>query len=228
MPVIRETGQPIDLFAAVPKVELQDHQRYNYDAALRNRFSTIAQMDDPANAMSAVRAQTAQDQRYQDALRSMQVRGIEGQGQGLSNPVKPGSAYDPLGGGMKPTFGYGQHYNNPKLAAGAGTDSHRGLDWAVPVGTPIRSPLGGTVLSAGFGKTGFGNEIRVQFDNGTYGIFAHMSGFNVKPGQKITPGMLMGASGKSGNVSGAHFHFEARTDLNDPGTAFDPSSWFGW
>lgn len=222
----RQTGEPIDLFAATPKVQLQDHTRYNYDAALRNRFSTISEYDDPANALSAIRAQDRMTSQYQNALRSMQQRGIAGQGQDLANPVKAGSAYNPIGG--RPSFGFGQHYNNPKLAAGAGTDSHRGLDWAVPVGTPIRSPLGGVVLSARAGNTGFGNEIRVEFDNGTYGIFGHLSGFNVKPGQRITPGMLMGASGRSGNVSGAHFHFEARTRLNDPSSAFDPSSWFGF
>ena len=223
---IRQTGEPIDLFAATPKVQLEDHRRYNYDAALRNRLPTVAGFDDSANALSAVRAQERMSEQYQNALRGMQARGIAGQGQGLSNPVKPDSAYAPING--KPSFGFGAHYNNPKLASGAGTDSHRGLDWAVPVGTPIKSPLGGVVLSAGFGKTGFGNEIRVEFDNGTYGIFGHLSGFNVKPGQRITPGMLVGASGNTGNTSGPHFHFEARTKLNDPGSAFDPSSWFGW
>lgn len=224
---IRQTGEPIDLFAAVPKVQLDQHRRYNYDAALRNRLPTVAEFDDSANALSAARAQERMSSQYQNALRGIQERGIAGQTGNLSNPVKPGSAYDPVNG-MKPTFGFGARYNNPKLAKGAGTDSHRGLDWAVPVGTPIKSPLGGVVLSAGFGKTGFGNEIRVEFDNGTYGIFGHLSGFNVKPGQRITPGTLMGASGRSGNVSGAHFHFEARTKLDDPNSAFNPSSWFGW
>lgn len=227
MPVIRQTGEPIDLFAATPKVQLEDHRRYNYDAALRNRLSTVAEFDDSANALSAMRAQEAQRNRYQSSMDSIQAAYLQGQGQGVGSPVKAGSAWDPIGS-KQPSFGFGERYNNPRLAKGAGTATHRGLDWAVPIGTPVRSPLGGTVISAGPGNTGFGNEVRVQFDNGTFGIFGHLSGWNVKPGQRIPGGFYVGKSGDSGNVSGAHFHFEARRELNNPSSAFDPSSWFGW
>lgn len=109
---------------------------------------------------------------------------------------------------------------------------HKGRDYGVKEGTPITSTISGalTFLSGG----DYGNNARIQTDDGYTLIFAHLSAFgadkNGKVGQKIQikPGQIIGYSGHSGlNVSsgggtGSHLHFEVR---NQEGIAIDPTKW---
>src|SRR6478735_1896934 len=96
----------------------------------------------------------------------------------------------------------------------------------------VPSPAAGGVIEAllDTGNKGFGKNVRVKFDNGSYGIFGHLSSWlgNLKVGSKFTGGSQLGYTGNSGDSSGDHLHFETRWNLYDPGTSFDPSSWFGW
>jgi murein DD-endopeptidase MepM/ murein hydrolase activator NlpD len=91
---------------------------------------------------------------------------------------------------------------------------HTGADYAVPVGTRIVAAAPGKVVAAnaqGAGKgRAFGKAVVIQ--HGKYqGLYAHLSRISVRPGQTVKAGDLVGYSGATGNVSGPHLHFEART-----------------
>ena len=104
---------------------------------------------------------------------------------------------------------------------------HRALDIAVPVGTPVVASMPGSVIRAGWDRTGFGNHIRLAYQNGTYMILGHLSRIVAKEGQKVAAGQLVGYSGNTGRSTGPHVHVEMRRSPYDPSTAFDFSkSWY--
>lgn len=100
---------------------------------------------------------------------------------------------------------------------------HAGIDYAVPVGTPVRAPAAGTIDVAGE-KQGYGNAIYINFGGGTTARFGHLSKFNVKPGDRVEAGDVIGYSGGApgtpgaGRSTGAHLHYEVRQG----GKAVDP------
>lgn len=86
---------------------------------------------------------------------------------------------------------------------------HGGVDIAVPVGTPIPATIDGTVIQVqDQGDTDYGKEIVVQGSDGLLRRYGHLSQFNVKPGQQITAGNILGLSGSTGRSSGPHLHVE--------------------
>lgn len=93
---------------------------------------------------------------------------------------------------------------------------HAGIDYAVPVGTPVRAPAAGVVDVAGQ-RQGYGNAIYINFGGGTSARFGHLSKFNVKPGDRVEAGDIIGLSGGapgaegSGRSTGAHLHYEVRS-----------------
>lgn len=84
---------------------------------------------------------------------------------------------------------------------------HRGVDFAVPVGTPIRAMAGGRVRFAGV-QSGYGNVIWIDHGGAVLTVYAHLSQIQVNTGQSVSPQQVIGLSGQSGNVTGAHLHFE--------------------
>jgi murein DD-endopeptidase MepM/ murein hydrolase activator NlpD len=101
--------------------------------------------------------------------------------------------------------------------------THGGIDYAVPVGTPVRAPAAGTIDVAG-ARGALGNAIYINFGGGTTGRFGHLSKFNVKPGDTVDAGDIIGYTGGargepgSGRSTGAHLHYEVRRN----GKAVDP------
>lgn len=98
---------------------------------------------------------------------------------------------------------------------------HHGIDWGVPTGTPVRASRSGKVVVAGWSTTGFGNHIRIDIGNGVIEIYGHLSQLNVRVGQTVRAGDVIGKSGSTGNSTGPHLHFEVRKG----GTAVDPASY---
>jgi murein DD-endopeptidase MepM/ murein hydrolase activator NlpD len=88
--------------------------------------------------------------------------------------------------------------------------SHAGIDFVVPVGTPVTTAGPGTVVTAGPGGA-YGNQVVIRHEDGVYTQYAHLSRVSVKAGQTLAGGAQIGLSGATGNVSGPHLHFEART-----------------
>ncbi|MEU9082560.1 M23 family metallopeptidase [Streptomyces sp. NPDC048357] len=102
---------------------------------------------------------------------------------------------------------------------------HSGQDFAVPVGTSVKSAAAGTVVKAGPNGGGdgpaYGNAIVIKHANNTYSQYAHLSKIQVKIGQKVAASQRIALSGNTGNSSGPHLHFEIRTTPNY-GSAVNP------
>jgi murein DD-endopeptidase MepM/ murein hydrolase activator NlpD len=98
---------------------------------------------------------------------------------------------------------------------------HEGDDFGTPVGTPLRSLSSGTVVFAGV-QGGYGNKVEVKFWDGTVAFYGHMSKVDVKAGQKLTPGQVVGLSGNTGHSTGPHLHLEIHPNGGD---AIDPKPW---
>lgn len=86
---------------------------------------------------------------------------------------------------------------------------HRGIDIAVPVGTPVRTTISGQVIYAGWNNQGYGNLVIVE--NGPWRTYyAHLSEIPVRVGQWVEAGEVIGLSGNTGNSTGPHLHYEVR------------------
>ncbi|MPY49369.1 M23 family metallopeptidase [Streptomyces acidicola] len=98
--------------------------------------------------------------------------------------------------------------------------SHTGIDFHASSGTVVRAVGSGTVVEAGWGGA-YGNNIVIKMHDGTYTQYGHLSSIGVSVGQTVTPGRQIGLSGATGNVTGPHLHFEARTTA-EYGSDMDP------
>ncbi|GAA3143863.1 M23 family metallopeptidase [Streptomyces rameus] len=98
--------------------------------------------------------------------------------------------------------------------------SHTGIDFHAASGTTVHAVGSGTVVSTGWGGA-YGNQIVIRMADGMYTQYGHLSSIGVTVGQKVVPGQQIGLSGATGNVTGPHLHFEART-TPDYGSDVDP------
>jgi murein DD-endopeptidase MepM/ murein hydrolase activator NlpD len=101
--------------------------------------------------------------------------------------------------------------------------SHTGIDFHAASGTPVHAVGLGTVVEAGWGGA-YGNQVVIRMNDGTYTQYGHLSSIAVSVGQKVAPGQQIALSGASGNVTGAHLHFEARTGA-EYGSDIDPAAY---
>ncbi|MCK5320718.1 M23 family metallopeptidase [Candidatus Parcubacteria bacterium] len=86
--------------------------------------------------------------------------------------------------------------------------SHRAIDYAAPIGTPIRTVGNGTVTFTGWSSIGYGYLTSIRH-NGTYSTnYAHQSKIAVKRGQKVSQGDIIGYVGSTGYSTGPHLHYE--------------------
>lgn len=101
--------------------------------------------------------------------------------------------------------------NRPTLG-----DFHRGIDFGGKGvrGTPVKCPRAGTVTNAGFDTKGYGNYVGVRLPDNHTMVFAHLDRRDVKKGDKIAQGHIIGTLGNTGNTTGPHLHFQ----INSPGT----------
>jgi murein DD-endopeptidase MepM/ murein hydrolase activator NlpD len=98
--------------------------------------------------------------------------------------------------------------------------SHTGVDFHAATGTSVHAVGAGTVVEAGWGGS-YGNQVVIKMNDGTYTQYGHLSSLGVSVGQQVTPGQQIGLSGATGNVTGPHLHFEARTSP-EYGSDIDP------
>lgn len=92
--------------------------------------------------------------------------------------------------------------------AGVGA-MHEGVDFVADQGTPVIASAGGIVLAADYHPQ-YGKMIELDHGNDFSSVYAHLSKMNVKEGQIIKRGQLIGASGNTGRSTGPHLHFEVR------------------
>lgn len=87
--------------------------------------------------------------------------------------------------------------------------AHRGVDYAAPQGTAVRTVAEGEVRFAGR-QGGYGNVVEIQHAGDRSTLYAHLSRIDVKPGQRVARGSMIGAVGSTGWSTGPHLHFEFR------------------
>jgi murein DD-endopeptidase MepM/ murein hydrolase activator NlpD len=116
----------------------------------------------------------------------------------------------------------GSYVSTSYKAGGAvwSSGSHTGIDFHAAGGTSVHAVGSGTVVEAGWAGA-YGNQIVIRMNDGTYTQYGHLSSIGVSVGQTVTPGRQIGLSGATGNVTGAHLHFEARTTA-EYGSDIDP------
>jgi murein DD-endopeptidase MepM/ murein hydrolase activator NlpD len=105
----------------------------------------------------------------------------------------------------------------PKSSGG----QNDGINVAVPEGTPIKAAEDGVVAYAGNELKGYGNLVLVRHSNGFVTAYAHASELNVKKGETIKRGQVIGKAGATGNVTSPQLHFEVRRGA----TPVDPSQY---
>ncbi|MFO6418649.1 M23 family metallopeptidase [Hylemonella sp. W303a] len=87
--------------------------------------------------------------------------------------------------------------------------AHLGVDYAAPIGTPVRAVGDGVVEFAGE-QGGYGKVVILRHRNGHQTLYAHLSRILVRHGQRIAQGQTLAASGATGWATGPHLHYEFR------------------
>ena len=117
----------------------------------------------------------------------------------------------PVQGRISGRFGNARVYNGQ---AGSG---HSGMDIAVPTGTPVKAPAGGVVTFAAPDLYLTGGTLLLDHGFGVSSNFLHLSRIDVKVGDVIEQGQVIGAVGATGRATGPHLHwgmnwFDVRVD----------------
>lgn len=98
--------------------------------------------------------------------------------------------------------------------------SHTGVDFHAGMNTPVHAVAAGEIVEAGDGGA-YGNNIVIKHEDGTYTQYGHLNSIGVSVGQQVKAGQQIALSGSTGNSSGPHLHFEARTGP-EYGSDMDP------
>jgi murein DD-endopeptidase MepM/ murein hydrolase activator NlpD len=117
----------------------------------------------------------------------------------------------PVAGRLQSAFG-----RRTDPFSGQGT-FHSGVDISAPTGTPVRTAADGIVVRAEWASS-YGRLIVVDHGGGIQTYYAHLSGFDVIPGQEVRRAQIIARSGASGRVTSSHLHYEVR----QAGTPINP------
>lgn len=119
----------------------------------------------------------------------------------------------PVVGNVEFSSGFGVR-SDPFLGRPA---MHTGLDFRASTGDPVRVTANGRVVNAGW-SGGYGRMVQVDHGNGLSTRYGHLSEINVKVGEQVKIGQVIGAVGSTGRSTGPHLHYETRIG----GEAVDP------
>jgi len=99
---------------------------------------------------------------------------------------------------------------------------HAGMDFSAPVGTDIFSTGDGKVIQVINARSGYGKHVVIDHGFGYRTLYAHMSAIDVKRGQKVKRGDVIGKIGNTGTSSGPHLHYEVIKD----GKKINPANFY--
>jgi hypothetical protein len=119
----------------------------------------------------------------------------------------------PVIGEVEFTSGFGVR-SDPFLGRPA---MHTGLDFRASTGDPVRATANGKVVSSGWAG-GYGRMVEIDHGNGLSTRYGHLSEIDVKVGDVVKIGQVVGLVGSTGRSTGPHLHYETRID----GEAVDP------
>lgn len=111
---------------------------------------------------------------------------------------------NPYEGEVTSEFGYRRNPLNGRLS-----EFHPGIDMRGAIGDTVRTTGSGTIVFAGY-KGGYGRCVIVQHEKKLQTLYGHLHRIDVKAGEKVTTGQLIGRLGNSGRSTGPHVHYEMR------------------
>ncbi len=108
-------------------------------------------------------------------------------------------------------------FGNQRIYNGTPKSAHSGMDIAAPNGTPVKAPAGGVVTFAAQGLYLTGGTLLLDHGHGVSSNFLHLSRLDVKVGDRVQQGQVIGAVGATGRATGPHLHwgmnwFDVRVD----------------
>jgi len=107
-----------------------------------------------------------------------------------------------------PIHGHVNSEYGPRRSPWTGVrEHHGGIDIGSPPGTPVKCPAAGTVVeAASWGD--YGTHVTLDHGNGVRSIYGHLQKLEVKTGQKVERGQVLGLVGSTGRSTGPHLHYE--------------------
>jgi murein DD-endopeptidase MepM/ murein hydrolase activator NlpD len=84
---------------------------------------------------------------------------------------------------------------------------HPGVDLHAPVGTPIRAAADGRIVQAGW-NAGYGISVMIDHENDMQTLYGHLSRVELRVGQEVKRGQIIGLTGTTGRSTGPHLHYE--------------------
>lgn len=89
---------------------------------------------------------------------------------------------------------------------------HNGMDFTANTGSPVYATGDGVVERADNSASGFGNHVVIRHGFGYESLYAHLSKYNCRPGQRVKRGDVIGYVGSTGRSEGPHCHYEVHKD----------------
>lgn len=185
-------------------------QQGSLTATRRSQAELLAQTKQQESTYQTILAQKkAQQTAFEDALNDLQAKLDYTINPSQITPARKGILSYPLDN-VRIT----QYFGNTAFAASGAYagKGHNGIDFAAPLGTPVKAALAGTVIGADDTDTvkgcySFGKWVMVKHSNGLNTMYAHFSQISVSQGQTVTTGQVLGYSGETGYATGPHLHF---------------------
>ncbi len=136
-------------------------------------------------------------------------------------PLAPVSFIKPADGPYSSPYGATRTYTPKTNDCEPTVNVHNGQDIAIPTGTAIRAPMAGTVILADPDLYYEGGCVFLDLGYGLVSVTMHMSRIDVKAGDRVEQGALLGLSGATGRVTGPHLHWAIKyrnVNSSDRGT----------
>ena len=187
------------------KAELET-QKKQLSAQRDEANKLVKEIDDNAAEYQAtLKELEAEERRIEQQVKQMQKK-LEEQmaAEGKKYNTNPGGYIWPVDSQYITSTVGGR--NSP---GGVGSTNHKGIDIAVPRGTPIYAADGGTVTYSGW-MSGYGYLVQIDHGNGYVTRYGHNSSLTVSVGQHVYKGQQVARAGSTGNSTGNHCHFEVR------------------
>lgn len=165
---------------------------------------------------------SAHARKLDEDIKALQAQQAKIQARLRSSPGLGALPPGPIRGGGRFIWPVNGPITSPFCERRAWEACHPGIDIGVPSGTPIRAAGTGVVAIAGW-VSGYGNYTCINHGGGFSTCYGHQSRIEVRVGQHVAQGQVIGLSGCTGLCFGPHVHFEVRID----GAVTNPVNYLG-